>query len=119
MPTTAPAAKLGWFSLGYRDNLAWFGRVGERRLHNILISDILQMRFGEGKMALLSPMLRRGGVAGNTCLENSELGGWREDHQPPPHHRAGPRPDRTPFMTAYTGANEQVPRLSAQVPFTQ
>jgi hypothetical protein len=26
---------------------------------------------------------------------------------------------RTPFMTAYCGANEQVPRLSAQVPFTQ
>jgi hypothetical protein len=29
MPTPAPTAKLGLFSLGYRDNFAWFERVGK------------------------------------------------------------------------------------------
>ena len=37
---------------GYRGNLAWFGRVGECSLRNILTSDILRMRFGEERMAL-------------------------------------------------------------------
>jgi len=37
-----------------RREVGWFGRVGGCSLPNILLSDILQVRFGEGKMALVS-----------------------------------------------------------------
>src|ERR1039457_6887578 len=55
---------------GMGDSSAWFGHIGECSLRNILISAILQMRFGEGRMALET-----------TTLSTAATASWLAGHQ--------------------------------------